>query len=364
MADWSYCEYRIAGDPEELDRLFGIMQKVENAESGPWLWALMTEINGEEAEDARGQWSELKREEDCISFIFEGAYRTYIEEWDEVCDNFETLCPYFEGVRWAYELAQKRENPEKGWFPNKYYLDMRYSEDEDDEAGSFRTLEDVYKRIEELTGTKISSEEDVEALRSALEEKNDDTFILIYEIEEIPRGGSGSHTLFPWGDMSDWEIEEVDDDIPKDTSGMTSMQSMFLLSGETTLDLSSFDTSKVVNMSLMFGYCSDLTTLDLSSFDTSKVVDMSNMFEGCSALSTLDLSSFDTTNVTNMREMFIGCTELTTLDLSSFDTSKVTDMEAMFVGCDSLKTVIMKNCSAATVEKIKSVLPKGVEIIR
>ncbi|TFU93465.1 BspA family leucine-rich repeat surface protein [Barnesiella sp. WM24] len=242
---------------------------------------------------------------------------------------------------------------------------MRYSEDEDDEAGSFRTIEDVYKRIEELTGTKISSEEDVEALRSALKEKNDDTFILIYEIEEIPRGGSSSHTLFPWGDMSDWEIEEVDDDdIPEETSEMTSMQSMFLLRGETTLDLSSFDTSKVVNMSLMFGYCSDLTTLDLSSFDTSKVVNMSGMFEGCSALSTLNLSSFDTSNVTNMREMFSDCTELTTLDLSSFDTSKVTDMEAMFVGCDSLKTVIMRNCSAATIKKIKSKLPEGVEIIQ
>lgn len=186
MADWSYCEYRIAGEPEELDRLFGIMQKVENAEGGPWLCDLMTEINGEEAEDGRGQWSELKREEDCISFVFEGAGRTYIEEWDEVCDNFETLCPYFEGVLWAYKLAQKRENPEKGWFPDKYYLDMRYAENENDEAGSFRSIEDVYKRIEELTGTKVTSEDDVNALRAVLQEKNCDTFILIYEIEEIP----------------------------------------------------------------------------------------------------------------------------------------------------------------------------------
>ncbi len=91
--------------------------------------------------------------------------------------------------------------------------------------------------------------------------------------------------------MSDWEIEEVDDDIPKDTSGMTSMQSMFLLSEETTLDLSSFDTSKVVNMSLMFGYCSDLTTLDLSSFDTSKVTDMEAMFVGCDSLKTVILKT-------------------------------------------------------------------------
>ena len=36
----------------------------------------------------------------------------------------------------------------------------------------------------------------------------------------------------------------------------------------------------------------------------------------------------------------------------------------MFDGCDSLKTVIMKNCSAATVRKIKAELPEGVEIIQ
>lgn len=185
MADWSCCEYRIVGEAQELDRLFDIMQKVENT-NGPWLVNLLAEINGKENADARGQWSSLKRDEDFISFIFEGAGRTYIEEWDEVCENFESLCPYFEGVLWAYEFAQKRENKEKGWFTNKYYLDMRYDEDKNDEAGSFRTLKDVYKRIEELTGTKVTSKKDVDALRAALQEKNDDTFILIYEIEEIP----------------------------------------------------------------------------------------------------------------------------------------------------------------------------------
>lgn len=185
MADWSYCEYRIAGEPQELDHLFCIMQKVEETK-GPWLFKLMTEIYGDENIEARGQWSDLKRDEDCISFTFEGAGRTYIEEWDEVCDNFESLCPYFEGVLWAYKLAQKRENKENGWFTDKYYLDMRYAEDKDDETGSFRTLKDVYKRIGEQTGTKVTSEEDVDALRAVLKEENDDTFIHIYEIEEIP----------------------------------------------------------------------------------------------------------------------------------------------------------------------------------
>ena len=47
------------------------------------------------------------------------------------------------------------------------------------------------------------------------------------------------------------------------------------------------------------------TSLDLSSFDTSNVTDMSWMFE-ISAATSLDLSSFDTSNVTNMSWMFFG----------------------------------------------------------
>jgi len=83
----------------------------------------------------------------------------------------------------------------------------------------------------------------------------------------------------------------------------------------------------VTSMRYMF-YNSSATTLDLSSFDTSKVTNMSNMFRSSSA-TTLDLSSFDTSNVTTMSYMFSG-SSATTLDLSSFDTSKVTTMTNMF----------------------------------
>ena len=67
---------------------------------------------------------------------------------------------------------------------------------------------------------------------------------------------------------------------------------------------------------------SKATTLDLSSFNTSKLL-YEYMFRYSSA--TLDLSSFNTSNVTNMDYMFYGC-QATTLDLSSFDTSKVIGM--------------------------------------
>lgn len=55
---------------------------------------------------------------------------------------------------------------------------------------------------------------------------------------------------------------------------------------------------------------------------------MCGMF-GSSEATTLDLSSFDTSNVTNMSYMFFE-SAATTLDLSSFDTSNVIYMDAMF----------------------------------
>ena len=115
------------------------------------------------------------------------------------------------------------------------------------------------------------------------------------------------------------------------------------------IDLSNFDTSKVTNMSSMFGSMSKLTTLNLSSFNTSKVADMSNMFYGMSKLTNLNLSNFDTSKVTNMSGMFSIMPSLTTLDISSFDTSKVTDMGFMFSSMSKLTTLNISNSDTSKV---------------
>ena len=59
---------------------------------------------------------------------------------------------------------------------------------------------------------------------------------------------------------------------------------------------------------------------------------MRAMFSNTRSLATLNLSSFDTANVTNMSGMFAAARSLTTLDLSNFDTAKVTDKSGMFDG--------------------------------
>ena len=60
----------------------------------------------------------------------------------------------------------------------------------------------------------------------------------------------------------------------------------------------------------MFRRCSSLQSIDLSSFNTTNVNDMSCMFSGCSSLQSIDLSSFNTTNVNNMSCMFSRCSSL------------------------------------------------------
>lgn len=151
------------------------------------------------------------------------------------------------------------------------------------------------------------------------------------------------------------------------TSNVTNMSGMFKRSKISSLDLSSFNTSKVTDMSYMF-YDSEATeikglelfdtsnvtdmrgmfrtanatTIDVSSFNTRKVGNMSNMFEYVKASKIKGLEKFDTSNVTDMSYMFYGL-DWTSLDLSNFDTSKVTDMSRMFFYCRELVTIYVSD---------------------
>ena len=112
-------------------------------------------------------------------------------------------------------------------------------------------------------------------------------------------------------------------------------------------------------MNGMFSGCNGLILLDLSTFDTNSVTDMSCMFSRCSSLSSLNLSTFNTSSVTDMSYMFHKCSSLTSLDLSTFDTSSVgpdgtwSGCIDMFSKCSELKKVYVKD------ERIKSALPSG-----
>ena len=133
-----------------------------------------------------------------------------------------------------------------------------------------------------------------------------------------------------------------------DTSNVTSMVGVFYNSKMTLLNVSTWDTSKVMNMNYMFRGASGLTNIDLDGFVTTNLKSMSAMFADCTSLKMLDLSSFDTTNVTVLsggwnNGTFWNCTSLESLNISSFNTSNVTSMSYMFENCSSLKVLDLSN---------------------
>lgn len=86
------------------------------------------------------------------------------------------------------------------------------------------------------------------------------------------------------------------------TSKVRIMNSMFRFTKVTNLDLSHFDTSKVVDMAYMFSCCSNLIKIDLSNFDTSKVINMEGMFSASSNIQTI--INITNPNVENYKYIF------------------------------------------------------------
>jgi len=167
--------------------------------------------------------------------------------------------------------------------------------------------------------------------------------------------------------MFEWAASEMMLDFTKypkfSTANVTNMQGMFQYTqGLKQVNLSSFNTSKVTDMSKMFSQCG-LEVIDLRNFDTSSVLtmnsmfsmawntkevlfadnwgaactDMGNMFYYMALVKEFDLTTFKTSNVTTMASMFNSCVNLTTIKYpEDLDTSNVTSMSYMYAQCWSL----------------------------
>ena len=91
-------------------------------------------------------------------------------------------------------------------------------------------------------------------------------------------------------DMTNWE-----------TTSATDFTAMFNdCSNLEILDVSGLDTRRVTSFGEMFEACYGLKRIiGLENFDTSNVTNMKEMFNYCNSLTTLDMSSFDTSRATN-----------------------------------------------------------------
>ena len=125
------------------------------------------------------------------------------------------------------------------------------------------------------------------------------------------------------------------------------------LSNITEIDLSDFDTSKVVYMSNMFSYCTKLKKINLWNINTTFVKDMMNLFKNCEILESIDLSYFDTSSVTNMKYMFSNCKNIKSINASSFNTSNVEDMEELFGYCENLIAVDVSSFNTSKAKNMR-----------
>ena len=116
------------------------------------------------------------------------------------------------------------------------------------------------------------------------------------------------------------------------------------------------DISDLTSIMDIFYWCNGLNSLTVDGLDTSNITNMHKAFFYCSNLENLDLSTWVTSNVTRMTSMFEGCESLNILNISGWDMTKVTDTDGMFSECSSLRTIYMRNCSQATIDKIKAQL--------
>ena len=117
------------------------------------------------------------------------------------------------------------------------------------------------------------------------------------------------------------------------TSNVTRMDSMFYYCSKLTGSIPNFDTSKVTSMYMTFNYCYNLTG-SIPNFNTSNMTTMYKMFYYCNNL-TGSIPNFNTSNVTSMCNMFSYCSNLTG-SIPNFNTSNVTNTNSMFWDCINL----------------------------
>ena len=124
---------------------------------------------------------------------------------------------------------------------------------------------------------------------------------------------------------------------------IVSMNETFASSKAESIDLSSFDTSNVVDMTSMFYNMSNISSLDLITFDTRKVKMMNAMFYNTKEIESLDLHGFETPSLEQIAVAFYGLNKIKDLDLSNFDTGKVVTMQSMFNDMSSLEKLNLSN---------------------
>lgn len=146
-----------------------------------------------------------------------------------------------------------------------------------------------------------------------------------------------------------------------DASGTKDISYLFLeCSKLKTLDLSGFHTESATDMQMMFQGCTSLESIDVSSFCTTNVEKIYSMFCNTRVMD-LDLSSFDFSKVTDMTFMFASCMNLKTLRMDMTGIQDGISMSRLFSSVPAGLTLYAKDNVVPA--NIQSQLPSYTNII-
>lgn len=177
-----------------------------------------------------------------------------------------------------------------------------YNVDKDAEFEVYASVKSLTKGFECNTSTQNVDLSGTDGKWGTCEWKLNDDYTLTITGGTAVQYDIGEYNNFhtPWGKWKDC-IKKIDITGPiifaEDTVNLSGLFARLDQVREIN-GLKYLDTSKAVNMRLMFNGDFNLQSVDVSGFNTSKVTDMEAMFSKLN-IKSLDLSSFDMSNVTN-----------------------------------------------------------------
>ncbi len=141
-----------------------------------------------------------------------------------------------------------------------------------------------------------------------------------------------------WNTTRDFGFQTEDvTDMSYMFAGDTSLTTITAVHDENNTQDLYFNTTNVTNMAHMFDSCIHLQNLKLS-FNTHNVkgAGMVAMFKDCPKLGSLDISSFTTDRITDMTKLFYNCGKMADLNISHFNTANVVTKTNMCTGLHNI----------------------------
>lgn len=187
MPNWAYTQYHAVGDKEQIQKLHSIMDELEcmkapglhdNGFGSTWLGNLIIKLGGDWKKIyCRGSWDNLCLNDDSLDFTVESAWGELNEVREFIEKNFPDIKLYYQSEEPGMVIYVTNDDTGE-YFPERYYLWV-----EDGETQYHKTLADLIKDVEEITGSKHLKT--LDSCKKALESYSRKHHDLCYTLEEF-----------------------------------------------------------------------------------------------------------------------------------------------------------------------------------